>query len=112
MKISLNKNKIDIKVKTLSTAGKFAGLMFKSENSGNLLFKFSKPARHPIHSFFVFFPFLAVWLNKKNKVLDFKIVHPWKLSVTPKTPFANLIEIPINRKNQKIIKFFVDKGKV
>ena len=86
--------------------------MFKSKNSQNLLFKFRKPARYSIHSFFVSFPFLAVWLNKENKVLDFKIVNPYNFSVKPKVPFTNLIEIPLNRENQKIIKFFVDKGKV
>ena len=112
MQIYLDKNKINIKVKTLSTLGKFWGLMFKSKDSQNLLFKFSKPARYSIHSFFVSFPFLAVWLNKKNKVLDFKIVHPYNFSIKPKVPFTNLIEIPINRNNQKIIQFFVDKGKV
>ena len=112
MQICLNKNKIAVKVKTLSDLGKFLGLMFKSENSDNLLFKFSKPARYSIHSFFVSFPFLAIWLNEENKVLEFKIVHPYKFSVKPKVPFTNLVEIPINRKNKKIIKFFVDKGKV
>lgn len=109
MKIFLNKKTLDIPVKSLSPFGKFLGLMFKSKKSPNLLFQFKKYAKHPIHSFFLSFPFLAVWLNEKNQVLDCKIVHPWKIIIKPKTPFIKLIEIPVNKSNQKIIKFFVDK---
>lgn len=112
MKIYLNKKTITIQVKQLSQLGKLSGLMFKSRNSPNLLFQFKKPAKHPIHSFFVRFPFLAIWLNQENQVLDYKIIHPNKLSVKPKTPFTKLIEVPISKNNQKIIKFFVDKANI
>jgi uncharacterized membrane protein (UPF0127 family) len=112
MKIYFNKKKIDIKVRKLGFFGKGTGLMFKFRNTENLLFEFRKPGRHAIHSFFVFFPFLALWLDEKNRVLERKIVFPFKATVKPKKEFYKLIEIPVNRKNSRIIGFFVDKGKV
>jgi len=83
--------------------------MFKSYETGNLLFQFEKKGRYPIHSFFVFFPFLVLWLNNKNKVIEYKLVKPFKFRVVPKRHFSKIIEIPVNTRNKKIIKFFVGK---
>jgi len=111
MKIKLNyKNKsIEIpKIKKVTELGKIKGLMFTTSSTTPLLFDFQTPTKISIHSFFVFYPFLAIWLNE-NKIVDFKIVHPFKLAVTPKQPFTKLIEIPINNKNKNIINFIVGK---
>ena len=70
----------------------------------NLLFKFSGETRTAIHSYFVFFDFLAVWLNRKNKIIESEIVKPFTLTARPKKKFYSLIEIPINKKNRKLIK--------
>ena len=91
-------------VKKLSYAGFLTGLMFKSKNSENLLF--DMPGEWGIHSFFVFFPFLALWLDEKNNVVDWKIVKPFSLFVKPKRKFSKLVEIPLNLKSQKIISIF------
>ena|SRR3972149_6668163 len=107
--IRYNKRKINIPAKSVSFFGKIFGLMFKSKNTENLLFKFKKKTKMRIHSFFVFFPFLAVWTDKKNKVIKFKIVKPFSLNIGSEKPFNNLIEIPPNKKNKKIFNFFVDK---
>ena len=71
-----------------------------------MLFR-SKPVRIAIHSFFVFFPFLAIWIDDKNNVVDVKIVNPFKFSVSPKKSFCKLLEIPINKKYLKITNFVV-----
>jgi len=82
------------------------GLMFsRRQKAKNLLFEFQKPTKLKIHSFFVFFPFIAIWLDKNNKIIQIKKINPFKLSIEPKKPFLKLIEIPINQKNQEIVGF-------
>ena len=86
--------------------------MFKGKETSNLLFDFKRAGRHSITSFFVFFPFLAVWLDSDNNVLEKKIVQPFKLSVRPKEKFSRLVEIPINDSNSKLLNFLDDRRKV
>lgn len=69
------------------------GLMFRI-NSKPLLFVFKKPGRISIHSFFVWRPFLAVWMLN-NRIIDVRAVFPWKLGVTPQKKFNLLLEIPL-----------------
>ncbi len=91
--------RFSVSVKECSELEKATGLMFKSEeNASPLLFSFEKPTRFWIHSLFVPFPFMAVWLDGKNKVVGIRRVEPYTLSVKPKKPFTKLIEIPVNRR--------------
>lgn len=85
------------------------GLMFRGKNTNNLLFDFGKNVRMAIHSVFVFFDFLAVWLDENNQVIDVKLIKPFSLHFCPKESFFRLVEIPINEKNKEIIEFFVGK---
>ena len=83
---------------------KLSGLMFsRKENSSALLFEFKKKTFEPIHSFFVFFKFVAVWLDDENKVVDCKIIKPWRINISPKKPYKKLLEIPINKKYENKI---------
>ncbi len=109
----LNK-KLEIKVKKLSIFQKGIGLMFKfnPEKTDNLLFAFNKPLMRIIHSYFVFFNFLAVWTDENNNVLECKIVKPFNLIIKPKNKFSKLVEIPLCKKNKNIINFFVEKRKI
>ena len=110
MKLTLKyKNKsINLEAKKLGFFGRFIGLMFsRRENAQALLFDFKKPARISIHSFFVFYPFLAVWLDKNNKIIEIRKIFSWNLSIKPKKPFVKLIEVPINKKYNKIVKLLV-----
>jgi len=70
------------------------GLMFRTRKTRPLIFEFSKNTRMPIHSFFVFFPFHAVWLDKNNKIIEQRKAKPFTFCVRPKKPFRRLIEIP------------------
>lgn len=91
-------------VKKLSSFGKVIGLMFcRRKNAKALLFEFKKQSKIKIHSLFVFFPFVAVWLDDKNKIVDRKIVKPFRFSVFPKKSFSKLIEIPIDERHMKIV---------
>lgn len=112
MKVNLSGRKINIKVKELNFIGRFVGLMFKGRNADNLLFNFKKEGRIAIHSWFVFFSFLAIWLDSKNNVVSYRVVWPFSTIILPRRKFSKLIEVPINKKNKKIIDFFVGERKI
>lgn len=111
LKISKNGKKIDINVKKCSYIGKLFGLMFKSRNSSNLLFEFSREVKYSIHSYFVFFDFLAVWLDENNKILEWELVRPFTTVIRPKKSFKKLVELPLNKDNNEIIRFLVGREK-
>jgi uncharacterized membrane protein (UPF0127 family) len=104
--IKLNGRNLSVNVKRLSFFGRFIGLMFKSSKTENLLFDFGKDVDISIHSFFVFFPFWAIWVDSKNRVIEKKLVSPWIFSVKPKKSFRKLIETPLNDKNKDILRLF------
>ena len=112
MKIALNFKGKKIVVGDVSECRgiwKYVGLMFSSrENAKILLFRFGKPSRKAIHSIFVFFPFLALWLDSENKVIEAKKVEPFQPIVKPKNKFSRLVEIPLNKQNMEILSIIVD----
>lgn len=85
------------------------GLMFRSQGTSNLLFRFAQPCRVAITSWFVFFPFVAVWLDSKHNVIETRVVKPFILSFKPRSPARYLLELPLNRRNLKITRFLVGK---
>ena len=99
--------KIKISANRVSPIGKFLGLMFKSSKTPNLLFELSKLETKAIHSIFVFFPFLAIWLDNKNNVVDFKYVKPFTPIVNPKKAPSKLIELPANQANSSVLDLFI-----
>jgi uncharacterized membrane protein (UPF0127 family) len=89
---------------------KFSGLMFSNKEKAEiLLFDFRIKQKISIHSLFVFYSFIAIWLDDKNKVVDLKKVKPFMFCVSPKKSCFKLVEIPINSKNEKIISKFFSK---
>ncbi len=108
MLIKISGRKIRVPVTLCKNKAK--GLMFsRRENAEALLFEFSSQGLWSIHSFFVFYPFLALWL-RDNEVIDYKIVHPFSFSVLPRDPFHRLIEIPLNEKYRKLVADIVGKN--
>ena len=111
--VKLKNKKNSILVKKVRGLGKALGLMFKLSTTKPLLFSFKSKTRMAIHSWFVFFPFLAVWLDSDFKVLEFRKVKPFTFHIRPKEKYNHLIEIPFNVKNSEILEFFDGKrGKV
>lgn len=103
MKLKINKDSFEFDARVCSELEKAKGLMFvRREKAEALIFSFPREARLAIHSLFVFFPFLAVWLDDRGKVVFMKTVKPFCFSVCPQKPFSTLIEIPINEKYKKI----------
>ena len=84
--------------------------MFRTRETENLLFEFPKETTMKIHSYFVFFKFLALWLDEKDNVIDFKVINPFIFSVSSEKPFRKLVEVPFNNKNKKILRFFVGES--
>ncbi|MFH1607863.1 MAG: hypothetical protein ABIA78_01905 [archaeon] len=105
LRINYKNNEFDLDVKKVSELGKISGLMFcRRENARTLLFEFNKSTRMAIHSWFVFFPFIAIWLDDKNQVVEIKKITSWRSYIVPKRKFSKLIEIPCNEKYEELIK--------
>jgi len=103
--IELKNRKIKLDAKKCNFFHRFWGLMFcRRENAEILLFDFGKQVRIAIHSWFVFFPFVAVWLDENNKIIEKKIVLPFELIVLPKKSFSKLVEIPVNKRYRGVFR--------
>ena len=115
MKIKLKNKEVEIPVKQLSILGKFKGLMFsRREKAEILLFEFYKPTKNTFHSLFCFFPFYILWIDQENNVLEVKKCKLWRLKIVPSPrvkSYSKVIEIPINKKNESILKI-IDEEKI
>jgi uncharacterized membrane protein (UPF0127 family) len=67
------------------------GLMFSKKK--NILFVFSNEGEHPIHSYFVGFPFHAIYLDDGMKVVDAHYVKPNTSLVKSRKPARYLLEL-------------------
>jgi len=107
MEINFNNKHIEIpEVKECKGLNQIIGLMFSRREKANaLVFSFSKPTGMAIHSFFVFFPFLAIWLDDKNKIIEIKKIRPFVPKVSSTNQYYKLLEIPLNKKYRKILEF-------
>ncbi len=106
MKIKI-KNKT-FEAKKVSEFGKFSGLMFiRREKAKALIFEFKNPTQLAIHSCFVFFPFIAIWIDEKNKIISSSTIKPFRIGISPKKSFCKLIEIPFNTRYSKILQTLV-----
>jgi len=92
MKINLE----EMKLRKVSGKEKYIGLMFRTRKTTPLLFEFKEDVNLPINSYFVFFPFRIIWLDKDDNVIEEKIVKPFTFSVRPYKSFRKFLEIPIN----------------
>lgn len=108
IKLSYGKKSFELNLKLCRGFNKLRGLMFtRRERAKALLFEFKRPMNITIHSLFVFFPFVIIWLNTGDKIIDFKIIKPFSFFVSQKRPFSKIIEIPVNNKYQKMVKLLV-----
>ena len=100
--IHLDGRKLEIP-NVIRCRNKALGLMFSSkEKAQNLLFEFASPGFWSIHSFFVFYPFLAIWILD-NKVVDYKVIKPFSPLVKSQSAFTKLLEIPLNERNKDLV---------
>jgi uncharacterized membrane protein (UPF0127 family) len=106
--IHYKKKRITVIAEDCNSLRKFIGLMFsRRQKAGILMFKFKKKRKIVIHSFFVFYSFVAVWLDERNRVMDLKVVKSFIPYVSHKNKADKLIEIPINKKYDDILTLLV-----
>lgn len=104
--------KFEADFKKASLINKAVGLMFKGKNTKNLFFSFPKDKNYSLHSFFVFFDFLILWLDENNNVIDFYSAKPFEFHISSEKRYRKILEIPFNSENKNIIDFFVGKRKI
>jgi hypothetical protein len=111
MIIKHNHRKLIIKdVRKCKGINQFIGLMFKPKDTNALLFEFSSSTNMKIHSLFCK-PFLAIWLDSDDKVIETKIID--KIGIfSPKKGFFKLLELPLNKNYIPVIKILSYKEKV
>ncbi|HIP74416.1 MAG TPA: DUF192 domain-containing protein [Euryarchaeota archaeon] len=69
------------------------GLMFRKSYDGALVFP--KTGNATFHGFFCFFPILLLCLDENNRVIDKKILKPWR---TVKVGCATVVELDARKK--------------
>ncbi|MDO8467895.1 MAG: DUF192 domain-containing protein [Nanoarchaeota archaeon] len=105
-------SKFSLDVYQCNSFERIIGLMFsRRESAKALMFEFSYDVKMPIHSWFVFYPFVVLWLDKNNKILEKKVVTPWAFSISPSKKYKKLVEIPINSNYNKILHVLDDNSK-
>ncbi len=112
MRVAYKKKKIEIPVVAAKGQRRIFGLMFRTRKTENLLFSFPEDTDTRFHSLFVFFPFLMLWLDEKNRVLEWRIISPFSTAIRAENKFRKVVEIPCHPWNEQIIKIFVDNGKI
>lgn len=86
------------------------GLMFRrKEKAPILLFELPKRSNMALTSLFVFFKFMAVWIDDKNNVVDVQIVNPFRFIINSKRPFTRVIEIPLSKRYTSKAELLVGK---
>lgn len=109
MEIIVRGTRLRVPVRKVGFFGKILGLMFRGRGTKNLLFEFSEGSETKLHSFFVFFDFLVLWLDKNNNAVDFRVVTSWKPSISSKKTFSKIVELPLNPENRQVVRFIVGK---
>ncbi len=71
---------------------RFRGLMFRKKII-SILFDFHKEGIFPIHSFFVFSKFVAIYISSEGEILEIYPVNPFQTYVSNVTPARYLLEI-------------------
>ena len=88
--------KIRIDVKKCNSIQKAVGLMFsRREKAKILLFDFKKNTTEAIHSFFVFYKLIAIWLDDTGNIIEKRVIKPFTLATRSKKPFRKLINISL-----------------
>lgn len=88
-----------MELKEVKGINKYIGLMFNPFPKP-LLFKFDTPINYPIHSFFCR-SFNAYWYDEDNRLIEKRLIKPFKTKIKPNKPYSKLIEIPLNYKKNK-----------
>ena len=96
--------KISLEVSECNILEMGRGLTFRfRESAPALLFNQWRRGSMALTAVFVFFPFLVLWLDKNDNVLEVKRVKPFTYFIDSKTKYTKIVEIPINKKYRREI---------
>jgi uncharacterized membrane protein (UPF0127 family) len=110
--LKFGKRKLLLNIKKQSFFEIGRGLLFYSrEKAPILMYKSNNPKLDAIHSWFVNFPFLAIWLDKNNNILEIRRIDPWKIHANHDGNWNKLIEVPISKRYDDKIKLLVGIAK-
>lgn len=91
--------------------GMTRGLTFRrKEKAEAMLFEFNQNVKMVIHSLFVFFSFIGIWLDDKNEIIKIEKVKPFRFIIKSPKKYRRLIEIPLNNRYNDLA--FLVEGKV
>jgi uncharacterized membrane protein (UPF0127 family) len=107
VKFNYMKKKISLEVRKVPKIFEGIGLMFSRRSTKPLIFSFKKPVNLKIHSWFVFYEFLALWFDENMKLIDKKVVKPFQVGILPSRKFKYLIEIPFHSNSDGVLDFLV-----
>lgn len=100
--------KVQIELKVVPKALHWLGLMFSFKNSAKpRVFEFKKETDVAIHSWFVFYPFVAIWFDSNGKIIEARRVKPFNSGIYPRQKFKKLVEIPVNSDYDEVCKLIV-----
>jgi uncharacterized membrane protein (UPF0127 family) len=110
----IGRRKLNIEVYKVPWYLGWKGLMFKAKKKARaLVFDFfKKDIKIRFHSFFVFFEFYILWLDRDNKVLEYRKVGPFNPGIMPSVKFRKVVEIPINSNYEEVLKILVEERKI
>lgn len=108
MKINFNNQKIEIAdVKKCRGFSRAKGLMFCRRKKANaLLFEFSRDVKFHLTSLFVFFPFIVLWLDENNQVIEARKIKSFQFRIPFSKSYRKILEIPFNEKYSSVIESF------
>jgi uncharacterized membrane protein (UPF0127 family) len=113
LEVSIGKNKKSFIVRVVPFWYEGFGLMFKSKKKAKpLLFNYNFSTKMSIFSLFIPFDFLAVWLDKENNLIEYRVVKPREDNIFPNKKFRKLIEIPITENYKSIVDFILKNNKM
>jgi len=85
-----------------SFLSKLHGFMFSFSRKKAKIFIFTSEKNVWIHMLFVFMPLIAIWLDDKKRIADFRLMLPFMSRHSAKARYA--IEIPYNSRNKQIFR--------
>ena len=104
MKVKIGGDEIEIDVLEKRGFGVFRGLMFRSLAKAPAL-RFN--IQGSLHSFFVFFNFVVLWLDDENNVVDSRVVRPFTFYINSKKKFSRIVEVPVSRRYEGVVEKIV-----
>jgi uncharacterized membrane protein (UPF0127 family) len=100
--------KVQVELKVVPKLLHGLGLMFSFKKFAKpRLFEFRKETNVAIHSWFVFYDFVAIWFDSNGKIIEARRIKPFNFNIYPRQKFKKLVEIPVNSDYDEVCRLIV-----